>query len=706
MRYARIALGATIVAAWIQLVPLARADSLDERLRAQEAIERVNFAHAVGATVTFDEAVPRASLEAKIRRQLRRQAAAESLMGRPFTSGELMRERLRIEDSTRDRARLLELFAALGNDPDSIDENLVRPVLVDRVLSERHDGDEPVPMTLTASCGDGWTPTPASGAPSARQGHTMVWTGSRVIVWGGTGFATGAVQTGALYDPALDSWTPMSTTSAPAARSNHSAIWTGTEMIVFGGHTSVNVILASGARYDPIADSWTAIPVAPSARTEHVAIWTGSRMIVWGGRVDFGGELCEPRRTNSGARFDPVGDMWTPMLTSGAPSARTRTTAVWTGSEMLVWGGFSEVSDGGFGTCFGVYKGDGGRFDPVANQWTPLPASPLSSRRDHIAVWTGTEMAVWGGFFSSGVPPTQVGTYFDNGARFNPALGTWSPMASTGAPSARSNATAVWSGGWLVVWGGLGSPAGALGDGGRWNASNNAWFGVTPIGAPPARYRHTAVWTGSKMVVFGGIPETSSGGVYDPGTFEVNDDDGDGWPASCDPCPGDPLNDSDADGACTATDNCPTVANPNQADADGDGGGDVCDDCPLVFNPAQSDVDSDGQGDACDLNDGRIWEWRDDKVSVSWQAEQGFASWNVYIGDLDVLRAAGEYTQDPGSNPLAARYCGENANVVSDPGAPAAGRVAFSLITGVAGGIEGSLGSGTSGPRSNAHPCP
>jgi len=38
-----------------------------------------------------------------------------------------------------------------------------------------------------------------------------------------------------------------------------------------------------------------------------------------------------------------------------------------------------------------------------------------------------------------------------------------------------------------------------------------------------------------------------------------------------------------------------------------------------------------------------------------WQNEQGFELWNLYRGDLDVLRSGGIYTQTPGSNPIAVR---------------------------------------------------
>jgi len=56
-------------------------------------------------------------------------------------------------------------------------------------------------------------------------------------------------------------------------------------------------------------------------------------MIVWGGSNGFTG------RFNTGGRYDPGIDSWTPTNTLNAPEERSAHTAVWTGTEMLVWGG-------------------------------------------------------------------------------------------------------------------------------------------------------------------------------------------------------------------------------------------------------------------------------------------------------------------------------------------------------------------------------
>src|SRR5712675_1695015 len=84
-----------------------------------------------------------------------------------------------------------------------------------------------------------------------------------------------------------------------------------------------------------VEDTWTATSAtnAPSARAGQMAVWTGSEMIVWGGGT------TGPTYVNTGGRYNPGTDSWTATSTTNAPSARSGHTAVWTGSEMIVWGG-------------------------------------------------------------------------------------------------------------------------------------------------------------------------------------------------------------------------------------------------------------------------------------------------------------------------------------------------------------------------------
>src|SRR5262245_23192307 len=104
-------------------------------------------------------------------------------------------------------------------------------------------------------------------------------------------------------------------------------------MIVWGGYNGSD--LNTGRRYTPSTDSWTATTIsnAPSARHSHTAVWTGSEMIVWGG------ENFVPSGVNTGGKYNPGTNTWIATSRFHAPSPRVDHTAVWTDSEMIVWGG-------------------------------------------------------------------------------------------------------------------------------------------------------------------------------------------------------------------------------------------------------------------------------------------------------------------------------------------------------------------------------
>ena len=124
--------------------------------------------------------------------------------------------------------------------------------------------------------------------PHGLQGHTAVWTGHEMIVWGGFDAQT-IYNSGGRYTPDDDGWQPLSLNGAPDGRFWHSAVWTGSEMVVWGGNANnalnIGFSLNSGGRYQPSVDRWVATDVlkAPEGRSWHSAVWSGSAMLVWGG---------------------------------------------------------------------------------------------------------------------------------------------------------------------------------------------------------------------------------------------------------------------------------------------------------------------------------------------------------------------------------------------------------------------------------------
>ena len=93
---------------------------------------------------------------------------------------------------------------------------------------------------------DTWTAmstTNGDGAPSGRVLHTAVWTGTENIVCGGADLgspiptlaSTPAPDLGR-YDPGTDSWI-VEALPPGKERSGHTAVWTGTGMIIWGSDT-------------------------------------------------------------------------------------------------------------------------------------------------------------------------------------------------------------------------------------------------------------------------------------------------------------------------------------------------------------------------------------------------------------------------------------------------------------------------------------
>jgi len=189
----------------------------------------------------------------------------------------------------------------------------------------------------------------------------------------------------------IDIWLPITTSGAPTERLYHSAVWTGTEMIIWGGFShSDNCALLTGGRYDPPTDPWAGTypngPV-PSSRFYNSTDWAEvNQKMMVWGGWDYFLSFA------TGGIYDPLSDSWAETSTGNAPRARSRHRAVWTGTEMIIWGGFYE-DDADI-----HFLNTGLQYEPNGDVWTPIShINAPSGRPCHTAVWTGQIMMVWGG---------------------------------------------------------------------------------------------------------------------------------------------------------------------------------------------------------------------------------------------------------------------------------------------------------------------
>jgi len=361
---------------------------------------------------------------------------------------------------------------------------------------------------LAAACGSdppsadgggsgGWRAV-AAAPLSGRFMPAAVWTGREMLVWGGAG-CQGACTgqdirphaDGAAYDPSTDTWRVLPP-SPLAARVGALAVWTGRELIVWGGMDGERFV-ADGAAFDPAANRWRSLALSPLAGRfsapmgtvfQVPGVWTGTEMLVWGQGA---GVDSPDADLPAGAGYDPAADRW--RLLAPAPVAPRIAVPVWTGHEMLVWGGQSGPG----------YFDDGAAYDPATDRWRTLPASPLAARFT-FAVWSGAQMLVWGGESSDRA--------FDDGAAYDPAADRWLPLAPSPMTERRGFAM-LWTGEEMVVWGGApGAGARLLATGAAYHLGTGRWREIDPWGA---RLLPAGVWTGREAVVWGGIGSTETG---------------------------------------------------------------------------------------------------------------------------------------------------------------------------------------------------
>jgi hypothetical protein len=97
-------------------------------------------------------------------------------------------------------------------------------------------------------------------------------------------------------------------------------------------------------------------------------------MIVWGGAF-----CCPEVEFNTGGKYNAGIDSWTPTSTADAPfprhSLQSLNFDVWTGSEMIVWGGYNQT--------YNLFFNTGGRYCASTGA-TPTP-TPTATPTPRVA---------------------------------------------------------------------------------------------------------------------------------------------------------------------------------------------------------------------------------------------------------------------------------------------------------------------------------
>ena len=306
------------------------------------------------------------------------------------------------------------------------------------------------------------------------------WTGTKWIIWGGLNAAeNNQLNTGAIFDPALNTWSPISAQNAPSKRENFQMIWLGDRMWLYGGYNGG--YLGALFFYNPTTDQWSSGSSVngPGNRSRFSACWTGTEIIVFGGHDADGWK-------NTGARYNPATDTWRSMAPNPQRSGFGDHCFAWTGTEMIIAGGHNTAD-----ATVGINKA--ARYNPVLDNWTPMPDIPFSFSRSS-SVWTGTEYIYGFGHGSSDM----------RYARWNPVSNTWSAVQSAypAFPNdgrGRVHHQAVWTGAeWLIV-GGYDGASGRK-ECARFNPTTSLWTRMPDV--PKFTVHQPFCWTGKELLIF------------------------------------------------------------------------------------------------------------------------------------------------------------------------------------------------------------
>jgi hypothetical protein len=358
--------------------------------------------------------------------------------------------------------------------------------------------------------GDGgsWRPIPPLPASAAERVVTSSWAGDRLLVaTTDTEFGGRPVQLYAL-DAAATRWTTIDTPRVDGREWSHT-LWTGTELVLLGGPVleepdpdiAPSPPTVAGLAYAPATDTWRTIDPAPlSPRFATSAVWTGSEVVVWGGleppTTDADGITRQPGLAD-GAAWSPATGTWRAI--AAAPLAgRGEHGAVWNGRRMVVFAGGSAAGGYESEAFLTEERDDAAVYDPATDTWATIPGPGVAGGLA-ATVWTGTEVVAWTGRLDDHDGATT-------GVVWDPATGTTRALPHPPFPQQRDVVEALWAPelGEVVLFGGsCGEGCNrAWEDGARFDPATDTWTALEPGGT--TGFAPAVAWSGTRLLVVGG----------------------------------------------------------------------------------------------------------------------------------------------------------------------------------------------------------
>jgi hypothetical protein len=261
------------------------------------------------------------------------------------------------------------------------------------------------------------------------------------------------------------------------------------------------------------------LPGAPiPARNGHAAVWTGHEMIVFGGYDDndedgHADETDPASRADGAAAYDPARRAWR-ELADPPDEIKGAVAAVWTGHEVVAFSIDTRRLNAAPDDALVAAT-----YDPDADEWHTLDV-PLDGYVDWGTsfLWTGDRVLIAG---ISPTGPTAFSADAAGVASYDPATDRWAELPDAPVPLT-SDGGAVWTGDEMVYVGpdtpiaesrvSVPTPTGMTAV--ALDPATRTW---RTLPAPPlsARMETVVAWTGHELVVVGGYPASRQVGAPD-----------------------------------------------------------------------------------------------------------------------------------------------------------------------------------------------
>lgn len=150
----------------------------------------------------------------------------------------------------------------------------------------------------------------------------------------------------------------------------------------------------------------------------------------------------------------------------------------------------------------------------IKSGWERVTNPGLTPRIGGAAVWTGKEVLIWGGATSTQSNQPDAGTTLTYAEAWDPATGTIRKLPFPPEVTPTRYASLVWTGTYALIWGGGTGIGPAYGSrpierGYKWDPGANTYEVLPTENGPGPSRHHPAAWTGSEMLIYGSNPDVN-----------------------------------------------------------------------------------------------------------------------------------------------------------------------------------------------------